>query len=263
MSRKLNATAQQELDSECARADFESVLQVMVEKANAPESLPSTQSDHSDEKEILPPEAIKQCVSPVKTRKRRRKDNTKEDRHKNTYIIKLFDRSVDLARFSEDSPLYPVCRAWMRNDPCRRNALKRGSSLLPSDRYDSSSAHTKQLHCDPNGDEGGDGSKMIKVPSPDQPWENIGADGTYRSPRIPSPVPRHNQSSIDNYLLLRQPAPAPENLLLDHLGHWRKVREKWRVKSFENEARYKTGMNKLQQIFQRNALCMSQSSQQH
>ena len=48
-----------------------------------------------------------------------------------TYIIKLFDRSVDLARFSEDTPLYPVCRAWMRNDPCRRNALKR----INHDRY--------------------------------------------------------------------------------------------------------------------------------
>ena len=34
-----------------------------------------------------------------------------------TYIIKLFDRSVDLAQFSTSSPLYPICRAWMRNNP--------------------------------------------------------------------------------------------------------------------------------------------------
>ena len=31
------------------------------------------------------------------------------------YIVKLFDRSVDLAPFSETSPLYPICRSWMRN----------------------------------------------------------------------------------------------------------------------------------------------------
>jgi len=32
-----------------------------------------------------------------------------------SYVMKLFDRSVDLAQFSHDTPLYPVCRAWIRN----------------------------------------------------------------------------------------------------------------------------------------------------
>ena len=31
--------------------------------------------------------------------------------------MKLFDRSVDLAQFDEESPLYPICRAWIRNQP--------------------------------------------------------------------------------------------------------------------------------------------------
>lgn len=31
--------------------------------------------------------------------------------------MKLFDRSVDLAQFTEDTPLYPICRAWMANQP--------------------------------------------------------------------------------------------------------------------------------------------------
>ena len=35
--------------------------------------------------------------------------------------MKLFDRSVDLAQFSETTPLYPVCRAWMKNQPLNRN----------------------------------------------------------------------------------------------------------------------------------------------
>lgn len=34
-----------------------------------------------------------------------------------TYVMKLFDRSVDLAKFEEDTPLYPICRAWMQNQP--------------------------------------------------------------------------------------------------------------------------------------------------
>ena len=37
------------------------------------------------------------------------------------YIIKLFDRSVDLAQFSTSTPLYPICRAWMRNNPTVRD----------------------------------------------------------------------------------------------------------------------------------------------
>jgi len=38
------------------------------------------------------------------------------------YVMKLFDRSVDLAPFTDDTPLYPICRAWMENDPHKKNA---------------------------------------------------------------------------------------------------------------------------------------------
>jgi len=31
--------------------------------------------------------------------------------------MKLFDRHIDLALFTEETPLYPICRAWMHNDP--------------------------------------------------------------------------------------------------------------------------------------------------
>lgn len=34
-----------------------------------------------------------------------------------SYIMKLFDRSVNLAKFEEDTPLYPLCRSWMQNQP--------------------------------------------------------------------------------------------------------------------------------------------------
>jgi len=34
-----------------------------------------------------------------------------------SYIMKLFDRSVNLAKFTEETPLYPLCRAWMNNAP--------------------------------------------------------------------------------------------------------------------------------------------------
>lgn len=39
-----------------------------------------------------------------------------------SFIMKLFDRSVDLAQFDAESSLYPVCRAWMRNQPRARTS---------------------------------------------------------------------------------------------------------------------------------------------
>lgn len=48
-----------------------------------------------------------------------------------TYVIKLFDRSVDLAQFSENTPLYPICRAWMRNSPSMRERERSPGSPLP------------------------------------------------------------------------------------------------------------------------------------
>ncbi|KAL1401966.1 hypothetical protein pipiens_006290 [Culex pipiens pipiens] len=53
--------------------------------------------------------------------------------HSSTFIMKLFDRSVDLARFPEATPLYPVCRAWMQNAPrvARRDERERESDPEP------------------------------------------------------------------------------------------------------------------------------------
>ena len=32
-----------------------------------------------------------------------------------TCMLKLFDRSVDLAQFNDNTPLYSLCRAWVKN----------------------------------------------------------------------------------------------------------------------------------------------------
>ena len=36
--------------------------------------------------------------------------------------MKLFDRSVDLAQFNENTPLYPIARAWMRDNTSTEEA---------------------------------------------------------------------------------------------------------------------------------------------
>lgn len=41
-----------------------------------------------------------------------------------SFIMKLFDRSVDLAKYGENSALYPICRAWMLNQPRSNKLIK-------------------------------------------------------------------------------------------------------------------------------------------
>lgn len=36
--------------------------------------------------------------------------------------MKLFDRAVDLTPFNEQTPLYPICRAWINNQELYKSA---------------------------------------------------------------------------------------------------------------------------------------------
>ena len=56
--------------------------------------------------------------------------------------MKLFDRSVDLAQFDDSTPLYPVCRAWMKNQPHNQNL---GARREPSPERQPSSDEESEL----------------------------------------------------------------------------------------------------------------------
>lgn len=231
---------EQELDFNGARADLDSVLQDIVAKANAHDDNeePNTSNDTEFEGHIsLTHDKTKHLLhsseldSPKKggfklARKRKRKEDLKEERHKvNSCVTKLFERSVDLAQFSEDTPLFPICRAWMANDPYKEidNAISLSEKI-------------------PEIFEG-----AVFVPPPDKPFNNFTPDGRYISPRIPSP-PAQPKDDLESYLKGGKPVPRAETLLIDNLQHWKMVREKWRAKSVENEHRYSTGMNMLKTI---------------
>lgn len=50
-----------------------------------------------------------------------------------THVMKLFDRSVDLAQFNENTPLYPICRSWIKNQPHNNLNNQNRSSSPESD----------------------------------------------------------------------------------------------------------------------------------
>lgn len=48
------------------------------------------------------------------------------------HVMTLFDRRVDLARFSPDTPLYVMCREWMSNNPQKASVLNLVQDSVPS-----------------------------------------------------------------------------------------------------------------------------------
>lgn len=55
--------------------------------------------------------------SPSKKQKRSGSPSDMPSKPQASFVMKLFDRGVDLAQFDESTPLYPICRAWMQNKP--------------------------------------------------------------------------------------------------------------------------------------------------
>ncbi|KAM8714074.1 hypothetical protein ACLKA7_014263 [Drosophila subpalustris] len=41
--------------------------------------------------------------------------------HSESYVMRLFERSLDLSKYKDKTPLYPICRAWMANQPRNPN----------------------------------------------------------------------------------------------------------------------------------------------
>lgn len=57
------------------------------------------------------------CREEVDTSKRLTKKNDTKHEVKDSLVLKLRDRSIDLASFTDSSAMYPICRAWIKNDP--------------------------------------------------------------------------------------------------------------------------------------------------
>ncbi|XP_067933944.1 protein lin-37 homolog [Watersipora subatra] len=142
--------------------------------------------------------------------------NNPVERAGNVYVVKLFDRSVDLAPYDESSPLYPMCRSWMRNSaneqyieqPTSHEALSGGETQFP------------------------------------EPYMATDDEDLYKL-RIPEPIKR-NEKPLDIYA---EPEDAP-SLLLNHIAHWKKVRESWRAAAAAYDARFATSHALIKKMYE-------------
>lgn len=64
-----------------------------------------------------------------------------------SFVMKLFDRSVDFAQFNEDTPLYALARAWMQNKPYGTKSTDfQESGILDGDSLSSSQENIMSIN---------------------------------------------------------------------------------------------------------------------
>ncbi|XP_026488137.1 protein lin-37 homolog isoform X1 [Vanessa tameamea] len=143
--------------------------------------------------------------------------NRRKSPQHQSYVLKLFDRSVDLSQFNEDSPLYPICRAWIANQP---------------------KANYKEF-----------GKKTQEPQAADESVDLPGPEGSAIS-RIPDLIPEQKACSKNNINLNYREAPPPskEQLLHEHMTRWAGVRGAWLDRAALVEARYNSTQNILNKI---------------
>ncbi|KAF9805396.1 hypothetical protein SFRURICE_018287 [Spodoptera frugiperda] len=141
----------------------------------------------------------------------------KRSPHRQSYVLKLFDRSVDLSQFSEESPLYPICRAWIVNQP-RANYSELG----------------KKEHSQSSS------SENLELPGPEGPHVS----------KIPPLLPEQLKADKNNINLNYREAPPPtkEQLLASHSSRWVAVRQAWLEQAAKVEARYENTQQVLNKI---------------
>ncbi|CAH1783903.1 unnamed protein product [Owenia fusiformis] len=228
-----------------ARSKLDGVLQNLVEKKEESPSkvdeevwikLEPEDNYFSDSGPSTPKKGL---GSSSKSRKRKRKDETDEmqPHYHHTYVMKLFDRSVDLAQFDDQTPLYPICRAWMRNQPHNQSLGPRSETTTPEPIINFDPETTDRIPKD-----------IYRMPpGPNRPFDHV--KGEYVDPRIPVPVPQPDEH-IDTLNTDPEAAPEPENLLLEHMARWKKVRQSWRDSALDNEERYTSSMFILKNMFE-------------
>lgn len=121
-----------------------------------------------------------------------------------SYIMKLFDRSVNLAKFDENTPLYTIIRDWLKNAPRQK----------PSNE----STNTGELEIFKEGDV----TTIQKV------------DLKNDIPRFVKIFPKPDKKTLDN-LDPENPDLTKEELLKLNKRKWSKIREDW----CENNKKYK------------------------
>ncbi|KAM9852317.1 protein lin-37 homolog [Aulostomus maculatus] len=229
----------EKLDSEGsgARSRLDAVLKGLVEKSESEreqnEGDGGKTSVDSMNKDLSPSSAGKRPSARFPQHRRKKRKEMEEgipegnQQKQNAYIIKLFDRSVDLAQFNTGTPLYPICRAWMRNNPTVREPTASPSpphSIVEEEVTDAIN---------------GKGQNVYRLPPPSScPVSSSGEPVNLRIPQSDKPTVSKSKDSV----------PVSGSLICDHMERWKKIRQKWKECSNKNQLRYSESIKILKEM---------------
>ncbi|XP_013856225.1 protein lin-37 homolog [Austrofundulus limnaeus] len=229
-------TERPDVESTVGRTKLDAVLKGLVEKSEnetePSEGDPGKLSVDSLNKDLSPSSAGKRPSTRFPQHRRKKRKEMDEgipeaNQHKqNAYVIKLFDRSVDLAQFNTSTPLYPICRAWMRNNPSVREPL-----ASPSSPHSMSEEEVTDML-------NGKGQNVYRLPPPTScPVSSSGEPINLRIPQTEKP----SVSKLSD-------ASVAEPLISDHMERWKKIRQKWKECSNRNQLRYSESIKILKEM---------------
>ncbi|XP_037532307.1 protein lin-37 homolog [Nematolebias whitei] len=229
-------TERPDLESNAARSKLDAVLKGLVEKSEnerePSESDPGKLSVDTLNKDLSPSSAGKRPSTRYPQHRRKKRKEIDEgipetNQHKqNAYVIKLFDRSVDLAQFNTSTPLYPICRAWMRNNPSVREP-----AASPSSPHSMSEDEVTDML-------NGKGQNVFRLPPPtSSPLSSSGEPINLRIPQTEKPA----------FSKLSE-VPLSDPLISDHMERWKKIRQKWKECSNKNQLRYSESIKILKEM---------------
>lgn len=210
-----------------AKGRLQGVLKLLTERSDSDNS-----SSHDGDENSGRKYKRRTLISGSNSRQHQQQNaqGSSSGQYRHTYVMKLFDRSVDLAKFEEDTPLYPICRAWMANQP--RSNLK------------AATAQTKGAESNlwVGGASIGTSGDVYRLPPPQGP----------PICRAPSPTPEQREHQISELPInteTQEPAMDKEELIRSHLKRWVSVKRKWIRAAALHEDRYSHSKQILQAIY--------------
>ncbi|XP_065368140.1 protein lin-37 homolog [Calliphora vicina] len=154
-----------------------------------------------------------------------------------SFIMKLFDRSLDLSKYSEQTSLYPICRAWMANQP--RNPSIRSyrdtRSPSPTERKDNGADILLKLRKKDLRD-------VTSMPKPKKT----------DVPKIPPPTEQPKKYNKSEELVgagNKLKDGTKDELLVQHLGKWKQVKSNWQKHTKVYQKRHDVSYQILELLF--------------
>ncbi|XP_073846856.1 myb-interacting protein 40 [Musca autumnalis] len=153
-----------------------------------------------------------------------------------SFVMKLFDRTLDLSKYTEQTALYPICRAWMANQPRNPNipCYRETRSPSPVHREDNGLELVTKLRK-------GYLKEVTELPRPKET----------DLPKIaPQKEPRKYDASED----LTKPDDPIKNaskseLLGEHLNKWKRIKIDWQKHNKRYQQRNNINFYILQELF--------------